>query len=79
MLEMEYLSDARSLVQALRQLPRGERRSFQREVAERLLYTVLSHIFLYQDQPHKMHVREHLRDGRSAVRRSIGQRSFRQC
>lgn len=46
-LEMEYLSDARSLVQALRALPRRERRRFQRQVSERLLYTVLSHVFVH--------------------------------
>jgi ubiquinone biosynthesis protein len=46
-LEMEYLSDARSLVQALRALPLHERRRFQREVSERLLYTVLSHVFVH--------------------------------
>jgi predicted unusual protein kinase regulating ubiquinone biosynthesis (AarF/ABC1/UbiB family) len=48
-LEMEYLADARSLVHALRALPRRQRRRFQRKVSERLLYTVLSHIFLYQE------------------------------
>lgn len=46
-LEMEYLEDARSLVQALRALPRRRRRAFQRQVSERLLYTVLSHVFAH--------------------------------
>ncbi|MGH8481161.1 MAG: AarF/UbiB family protein, partial [Nevskiaceae bacterium] len=46
-LEMEYLEDARSLVQALRALPRRRRRAFQRQVSERLLYTVLSHLFVH--------------------------------
>ena len=46
-LEMEYLADARSLVHALRALPRRERRRFQRQVSERLLYTVLSHVFVH--------------------------------
>jgi ubiquinone biosynthesis protein len=48
-LEMEYLEDARSLVQALRALPRRKRRDFQRQISERLLYTVLSHIFVHQE------------------------------
>jgi ubiquinone biosynthesis protein len=46
-LEMEYLSDAKSLVQALRALPRRARRRFQRQVSERLLYTVLNHVFVH--------------------------------
>jgi ubiquinone biosynthesis protein len=48
-LEMEYLSDAKSLVQALRALPARKRRAFQRQVSERLLYTVLSHVFVYSE------------------------------
>jgi len=48
-LEMEYLEDARSLVHALRALPRRKRRDFQRQISERLLYTVLSHIFVHQE------------------------------
>ena len=48
-LEMEYLSDAKSLVQALRALPARRRRRFQRQVSERLLYTVLSHIFVHRE------------------------------
>jgi len=43
-LEMEYLSDAKSLVQALRQLPAGERRRFQREVSERCCNRPLAHL-----------------------------------
>ncbi|MGH8442438.1 MAG: AarF/UbiB family protein [Nevskiaceae bacterium] len=54
-LEMEYLEDARSLVQALRALPRRKRRDFQRQVSERLLYTVLSHIFVHQEIHGDMH------------------------
>ena len=48
-LEMEYLADAKSLVHALRALPRPQRRRFQRQVSERLLYTVLSHVFVHQE------------------------------
>jgi predicted unusual protein kinase regulating ubiquinone biosynthesis (AarF/ABC1/UbiB family) len=48
-LEMEYLEDAKSLVHALRALPRRKRRDFQRQISERLLYTVLSHIFVHQE------------------------------
>src|ERR1043165_8130399 len=48
---MEYLSDATSLAKALARLPKRERRRFQSQVAQQLLYTVLSHIFMY----HEMH------------------------
>jgi ubiquinone biosynthesis protein len=54
-LEMEYLADARSLVQALRALPRRERRRFQQQVSERLLYTVLSHIFVHGELHGDLH------------------------
>ncbi len=46
-LEMEYLEDAKSLVQALRALPQRKRRAFQCQVSERLLYTVLSQVFVH--------------------------------
>ncbi|HEX4871685.1 MAG TPA: AarF/ABC1/UbiB kinase family protein [Nevskiaceae bacterium] len=48
-LEMEYLSDASSLTRALARLPRRERRAFQFRIAERLLYTVLHHLFVYRE------------------------------
>jgi predicted unusual protein kinase regulating ubiquinone biosynthesis (AarF/ABC1/UbiB family) len=48
-LEMEYLSDAKSLLQALRHLPREARRRFQRQVSGNLLYTIVSHIFRYRE------------------------------
>jgi ubiquinone biosynthesis protein len=54
-LEMEYLADARSLVQAVRQMPRPARRRFQRQVSERLLYTVLSHVFVHGEIHGDMH------------------------
>jgi hypothetical protein len=54
-LEMEYLSDAKSLIHALRQLPAGERRLFQRQVSEGLLYTLLSHIFVYREMHGDLH------------------------
>ncbi|MBI2383704.1 MAG: phosphotransferase [Gammaproteobacteria bacterium] len=46
-LEMEYLSDATSLVQAIRRMPKSRRPAFRRQVTDRLLYTMLSHIFRY--------------------------------
>jgi predicted unusual protein kinase regulating ubiquinone biosynthesis (AarF/ABC1/UbiB family) len=52
---MEYLSDAKSLMPALRQLPAAERRRFQREVSECLLYTLLSHIFVYDEMHGDLH------------------------
>lgn len=50
-IEMEYLSDAASLTRALRRMPVSERRRFQRQVSERLLYTLLHHVFVH----HEMH------------------------
>jgi hypothetical protein len=46
---MEYLGDAHSLTRALDQLPLRKRRRFQRRLSERFLYTVLYHIFFYQE------------------------------
>jgi predicted unusual protein kinase regulating ubiquinone biosynthesis (AarF/ABC1/UbiB family) len=46
-LEMEYLSDAASLTRALQRMNRRDRRRFQFDVMERLMYTVLHHIFVY--------------------------------
>lgn len=54
-IEMEYLSDATSLAKALGRLPRRERRRFQSQVAQQLLYTVLSHIFMYQEMHGDLH------------------------
>ncbi|MGH8462322.1 MAG: AarF/UbiB family protein [Stenotrophobium sp.] len=48
-LEMEYLSDADSLTRALRKMPASRRRAFQFQVAERLLFTILHHIFVYRE------------------------------
>lgn len=50
-LEMEYLHDANSLTRALAQMPKHRRRAFQTQVMERLLFTVLHHVFAY----HEMH------------------------
>ncbi|HKY92837.1 MAG TPA: AarF/ABC1/UbiB kinase family protein [Nevskiaceae bacterium] len=54
-LEMEYLSDAASLTRALQRMNRRDRRRFQAAVIERLLYTVLQHIFLYQELHGDLH------------------------
>lgn len=48
-LEMEFLSDAASLTRALTRMSKRERRRFQAQVSERLIYTVLQHVFLYQE------------------------------
>lgn len=48
-LEMEYLSDAASLTRALARMGRRERRRFQAQVSERLLYAVVQHVFLYHE------------------------------
>jgi ubiquinone biosynthesis protein len=54
-IEMEYLADATSLAKALARLPKRERRRFQSQVAQQLLYTVLSHIFMYQEMHGDLH------------------------
>ncbi len=46
-LEMEYLSDAAGLTRALARMPSFERRRFQRQVSERLLYTLVYHVFAH--------------------------------
>lgn len=46
-IEMEYLSDAASLTRMLGRMGKRERRRFQLQLTERLLYTVLHHIFVY--------------------------------
>lgn len=48
-LEMEYLSDAVSLTQAMRRMPLYKRRRFQRKLSERFLYTVIYHLLFYQE------------------------------
>lgn len=48
-IEMEYLSDAESLTRALRQMPLIERRRFQKQISDRLLYTLLNHIFVHHE------------------------------
>ncbi|SFF32837.1 Predicted unusual protein kinase regulating ubiquinone biosynthesis, AarF/ABC1/UbiB family [Fontimonas thermophila] len=54
-IEMEYLVDAASLTRALRRLPASERRRFQRQVSERLLYTLLYHVFVYREMHGDLH------------------------
>ena len=54
-LEMEYLSDATSLTRALARMPSRERRRFQMQVMERLLFTVLHHIFVYKEMHGDLH------------------------
>ncbi|TXH03564.1 MAG: AarF/ABC1/UbiB kinase family protein [Nevskiaceae bacterium] len=54
-LEMEYLSDAESLTRTLRKMPRSQRRQFQFQVADRLLYTVLYHILVHREMHGDLH------------------------
>lgn len=54
-IEMEYLSDATSLTRALRRMPSSERRRFQRQVSERLLYTLLHHIIVHGEMHGDLH------------------------
>lgn len=48
-LEMEYLSEATSLSRALDNMPEERRRHFQKRLSERFLYTILCHIFFYNE------------------------------
>ncbi len=54
-LEMEYLADATSLSRALANMPRAQRRRFQFQVMDRLLFTVLHHIFVYKEMHGDLH------------------------
>ncbi len=54
-LEMEYLSDAASLTRALARMGTRERRRFQAQVAERLTYAVLQHLFVYNEVHGDLH------------------------
>ena len=54
-LEMEYLSDADSLTRALRKMPRSQRRQFQFQIADRLLYTVLHHVLVHREMHGDLH------------------------
>ncbi|MGK5091429.1 AarF/ABC1/UbiB kinase family protein [Deltaproteobacteria bacterium TL4] len=48
-LEMEYLDGAMSLSQATSKYSGKKKEKFQREVADRFLFTVLTHIFVYHE------------------------------
>lgn len=48
-LEMEYIDDALSLNRALARIPHHRKEKFQRKVADRFLYTLLTHMFVYQE------------------------------
>jgi ubiquinone biosynthesis protein len=48
-LEMEFIADGDSLLRALRRQPAAARRRFRAQVAERLLYTVVQQVLLYQE------------------------------
>ena len=54
-LEMEYLSDGASLTRALARMGKRERRRFQSQVSERLLYAVLQHVFVYHELHGDLH------------------------
>ena len=54
-LEMEYLSDAASLTRAVRRMSPRHRRRFQAKITERLLYTILNHVFVYNELHGDLH------------------------
>ncbi len=48
-IEMEFVDDAESLTRIMQKIPRRKRAKFQRKVADRFLYTVLTHVFVYKE------------------------------
>ncbi len=54
-LEMEYVDDAMSIKQAIRELQGRQRRRFQRTLGENFLYTLLEHIFIYNELHGDLH------------------------
>ena len=54
-LEMEYLSDATSLLRALDNMPAAQRRRFQKQLSEKLLFTLLSHVLFYGELHGDLH------------------------
>ncbi len=66
-LEMEYLHDTTSLMHALDNQPPKVARRLQRRLAVNLLYSVLHHIFLYQEVHGDLHPGNVLVDGSGAL------------
>jgi len=54
-LEMEYLSQADSLARALARQPRKNRRRFQAQVVEKLLFTIVQHLVIYGELHGDLH------------------------
>lgn len=54
-LEMEYVDDAVSIKEAIRNLQGRERRRFQRTLGENFLFTLLEHIFIYNELHGDLH------------------------
>jgi ubiquinone biosynthesis protein len=54
-LEMEYLADADSLARAVKRMGPKKRRRFQAKLTERLLYTILNHVFVYNELHGDLH------------------------
>ena len=54
-LEMEYLADATSLIRALDHMPSAQRRRFQRQLSEKLLFTLLSHVLFHGELHGDLH------------------------
>ncbi len=54
-LEMEYLQDATSLMHALENHPPKVARRLQKRLSQNLLYSILQHIFLYQEVHGDLH------------------------
>ncbi len=48
-IEMEYIEDATNIAQILNFIPKKKRNKNARQIASRFLYTILLHIFVYQE------------------------------
>ncbi len=48
-IEMEYVSGAKTIPQAIKCVERARRRRFQRQLAENFLFTMLEHLLVYQE------------------------------
>ncbi|MFH2067462.1 MAG: AarF/ABC1/UbiB kinase family protein [Pseudomonadota bacterium] len=48
-IEMEYIPGAQNVMKVLKNIPRKQYKSFTRDIASRLLYTVLLHMIMYRE------------------------------
>ncbi len=54
-MEMEYVKDGMNILNAIHLLPAGRREDVSRQTASKLLYTILFHVFVYQELHGDLH------------------------